>query len=80
MTEPDSLPSVKKVLSSIKGDYYLQLGKEPLPICKGCFNAGGSCGTPCLNCERIKAWEEEWIQDLIREDYVYVVWRRKVKK
>lgn len=78
MSNPTELPDVKKILSEIKGRYYLQEEGEPIPVCKGCFNVGGSCGTPCVNCERRRAWDKKWTWDLMLEGK-YTVWRRITK-
>jgi len=79
MSEPSSLPNVKKVLAKVKGVYYLQPETEPVPTCEGCFNVGESCGTPCFECERQKAWSKEWSWDLML-DGKYIVWKRKEEK
>lgn len=76
MSEPMLLPDVKKILRKIKGQYYLQEETKPVPTCEGCFNVGESCGTPCVSCERNKAWSDEWIWDLML-DGKYIVWKRK---
>lgn len=76
MSEPHLLEDVKKVLKRIKGKYYLQEWEERIPVCKGCFNEKEDCGTPCVNCERAKAWDKEWAWDLMI-DNKYCVWKRK---
>jgi len=79
MSEPTLLPNVEKILKKIKGDYYLQEEHKPIPVCEGCFNVEESCGTPCVMCERQKAWGNEWGWDLMLRGK-YVVWKRKKVK
>ena len=64
-------------MKKVKGKYYLQEWAEPLPFCKGCFNVGQSCGTPCVTCEKLKAWESEWEQYLI-EPNRFIVYRGNI--
>lgn len=74
--EPRFLPSVEDILNNIDSNHYLQPEENPLPICKGCFNVGESCGTPCAVCKRYKAWVDKWEWVLILKG-VCVIWRRK---
>lgn len=78
MSDPINLPPIKKVLEKIKGKYYLQEWETRIPVCHGCFNEFGDCGTPCIDCERYKAWTDEWVDDLMVNGK-YVVYRRKRK-
>ena len=76
MSEPFLLPDVQKILRGIKGQHYLEEWNQKIPVCKGCFNEFGNCGTPCVDCERAKAWHEEWVVELTVFEK-YIVWRRK---
>lgn len=33
---------------------------EAVPVCVGCFNEFGSCGTPCVNCPTIEKFNKKW--------------------
>lgn len=79
MSEPLLLPNLKGILSKIEGNYYLQEETKPVPVCIGCFNVGESCGTPCVDCERKKAWNAEWEWDLMLDEK-FIIWKRKVLK
>jgi hypothetical protein len=76
MSEPCLLPDIQKILRKIKGKYYLQEIDDPIPLCKGCFNVGASCGTPCATCERSREWTENWMLDLFLDER-YIVWKRR---
>jgi len=78
MSNPTELPDVKQILQTIRGNYFLQEEGKPLPVCEGCFNVGESCGTPCVSCERIEAWEQKWMWHLMVKGQ-YVVWKRRLK-
>jgi len=78
MSEPFLLPDVKKILTKIRGEYYLQEETKPIPTCKGCFNVGESCGTPCVDCNRSRAWNNEWDWYLML-DKKFIIWKR-IKK
>jgi len=76
MSESSLLPNTEKILKKLKGNYYLQEEEKPVPTCEGCFNVGESCGTPCVVCERMKAWTKHWQWHLML-DKKYIVWKRK---
>ena len=44
---------------------YLLVENRP-PCCDDCGNKDGWCGTPCVNCDIIDKFKEEW------EVYLYV--------
>ena len=80
MSEPMDLPDVKKILDDIKGNYYLQEEGECIPVCKGCFNERGPCGTPCFGCERQEAWTKEWKMFLALWNTFYIYKRKESDK
>jgi len=50
-----------------KDKYFLsQNHRNDIPCCEGCWNASGSCGTPCVDCEKWKEWTDNW------EAYLYL--------
>jgi len=59
-------------------EYYLQQYNNSLPICKGCFNEHGTCGTPCTTCDKYEDWNLRWkIYLYIEEEFI--VWKEKSK-
>ena len=50
-------------------------GERP-PVCRGCFNEHGSCGTPCNNCEKWDAFQKEWKMLVMVPDRFYI-WQRE---
>ena len=50
-------------------------GESP-PVCRGCFNEHGSCGTSCVTCEKWSGFEKEWRILMMMPDRFYI-WQRK---
>ena len=78
MSDPCEMKPVKPILDKI-GTYYLQDYNEPIPVCKGCFNQHGPCGTPCFDCERKEAWNKEFIMYLYIVEQ-FVIYKRIIPK
>lgn len=58
-------------------DKYLLIPEgERAPVCRGCFNEHGDCGTPCASCEKWEQFQEEWAMFLFAPDRFWV-WARR---
>lgn len=53
---------------------------ERLPCCKGCSNEFGSCGTPCVSCEKMEAFQKDWTWHLWLPNEYSVYKRKEVKE
>lgn len=54
-------------------NYILCEGKPP--CCIGCSNYDGWCGTPCVDCDIIAIFNNEWEVYIVHKDFV--IYKRK---
>lgn len=68
-----------EILKQITGQFYLQENGEAIPVCKGCFNERGPCGTPCESCKRHNEWNEKFVMFMYFPN-LFTIYKRRNKK
>lgn len=55
----------ENIMSKFTDKYILIPYGQRIPICKGCPNEQGWCGTPCMSCNLKEAWDKKYVLHLV---------------